>query len=398
MLFGAKKVTVSTDEAKVDELLSRGVEKIVGGDLLREKLLKGEQLRVKLGIDPTSPDIHLGRATQLLKLRDFQDLGHHIVFIVGDATGVIGDTSDKDSERPMLSRKEVEKNAEAYFDQAGKILDMSRVEKVYNSKWLDALTFSEIGRQANAFSVADFISRDNIKKRLDEGKRVSLREVLYPLMQGYDSVVVKSDVEIGGTDQWFNLLAGRVLQEEYGQDPQFVMTSPLIAGLDGRKMSSSWGNTIILNAEPSDMYGKVMSLNDELVKDYFEVCTRVPMSEVREIVYGNPKEAKMRLAFEIVKLIYSDSDAESAQNNFEETFSKGNVPKDIKVVKASGRTLVEILLEENIIASKKEMRRLVDEGAITNITTGKKIDNIDTVMEELSEIKIGKKRFIKIEV
>jgi tyrosyl-tRNA synthetase len=275
---------------------------------------------------------------------------------------------------------------------------MSKVEKVYNSTWLDKLTFAEIGRQANAFSVADFISRDNIKKRLDDGKRVSLREMLYPLMQGYDSVVVQADVEIGGTDQWFNLLAGRVLQEEYGQAPQHIMTNALIMGLDGRKMSSSWGNTIILSTSPNDMYGKVMSLNDELVESYFKVCTRVPQNEIEQIISGDPKEAKMRLAFEIVKLVYSESDATNAQNSFEQTFSKGNVPEDIQTVKANGKTLADILLESKLITSKKELRRLIDEGAVTNLTAESKIESIDAVIEETSEIKIGKKRFIKIEV
>jgi len=398
MLFSPKKVTVDTNRDKINELLTRGVDKVVGADELKKKLLSGKRLRVKLGIDPTSPHIHLGRATQLLKLKDFQDLGHTIVFIVGDATGVIGDTSDKDSERPMLTEGEVKENAKKYFDQAKSILDISRVEKHYNSKWLNKLTFSEIGKQANAFSVADFISRENIKKRLDSGKRVSLRETLYPLMQGYDSVVVNADVEIGGTDQWFNLLAGRTLQEVYEQEPQHTITNTLIRGLDGRKMSSSWGNTIILEGTPYDMYGKVMSLKDNLMEEYFVSCTRIPMSEVKEVLGGDPKSAKAKLAFEIVKMFHSEEDAKKAEFSFESTFIKGGIPDDTLNVSGRDKTLADILIEAKIVSSKNELRRLTEEGAITNMTSGKKISDINQTFEKSADIKIGKRRFVKINI
>lgn len=399
MFFGRSKPTIDTNEAKIKEALSRGVDRIVDEDKLKEKMKAGKQLRVKLGIDPTSPDIHLGRATQLLKLRDFQELGHKIILIVGDATGVIGDTSDKESERPMLSRAEVSKNAEKYFEQAGKVLDLGNVEKVYNSKWLDALTFAEIGKQANAFSIADFIARENIKKRLDEGKRVSLRETLYPLMQGYDSVEVRADVEIGGTDQWFNLLAGRTLQELYGQEPQSVITNTLISGLDGRKMSSSWGNTIVLTAEPNDMYGKVMSLNDELMKEYFVTCTRVPIPEIGKIISGDPKHAKMRLAREIVTFYYGKEKADSAEQNFENTFKKGGVSSDAEeVIAASGTPLSEVLLEANVVDSKNELRRLVAGGAVTNMDTGKKVGDMHEPISSDTTLKVGKRRFVKVRI
>ncbi len=399
MLFQGKKVTIDTDSQKIEEILSRGVSQVVDEERLREKLHSGRQLRIKLGVDPTSPHIHLGRATQLLKLRDFQKLGHHIIFIVGDATGVIGDTSDKESERPMLSKEEVDRNAKKYFAQAEAILDMHTVEKVYNSKWLDKLTFAEIGKQANAFSVADFIARENIKKRLNEGKRVSLRETLYPLMQGYDSVVVRADVEIGGTDQWFNLLAGRALQEVYGQEPQSVMTNMLISGLDGRKMSSSWGNTIVLDTAPNDMYGQVMSLNDDLVKEYFVTCTRVSLGEIDTIMSKDPKDAKMRLAYEVVKLLHNETDAKNAQDAFENTFTKGGVPEDILRVEAvKTKPLVEILIETKLIDSKNELRRLIKESAVTNMTTGEKVTDMDQTFSSATQIKIGKRRFISIDV
>ena len=320
---------VSTDEKKIEELLTRGVSEVLVVDSLRKKLQSGRQLRIKLGIDPTSPNLHIGRAVPLLKLRDFQELGHKIIFLVGDFTAVIGDTSDKDSERPMLAREVIEANKQTYFEQAGKILDLSKVETVYNSQWLEKLTYREIGEHADVFSVADFIARENIAKRLAAGKRVSLREVLYPLMQGYDSVAIKADVELGGTDQKFNVLAGRPLQEKYGQPPQDIILNPLIDGLDGTKMSSSRGNYISLTAAPSDMYGKVMSMGDAQIGTYFELCTRVPMEEVESIRKGladnslHPKEAKMRLAREIVSLYHSKDDAQRAEDDWQKTKRDG---------------------------------------------------------------------------
>ncbi|MHB1330690.1 MAG: tyrosine--tRNA ligase [Minisyncoccota bacterium] len=366
------------------ELLSRGVSEIIDKEGLEKKLKSGEKLRVKLGIDPTSPNLHIGRAIPLLKLADFQKLGHQVVFIVGDFTAVIGDTSDKDAERPMLSREEIENNKKTYFDQVGKIIDLTKAELRHNSEWLESLNYREIGEQANAFSVSDFVSRDNIKKRLDEGKRVSLREMLYPIMQGYDSVAIEADVELGGTDQRFNLLAGRTLQEKYKQEPQALVMNPLINGLDGRKMSSSWGNTISLNASPKDMYGKVMSMRDEDVFLYFELCTRIPMSEVEEIMKTHPKEAKMRLAKEIVSMYHSKVEAQKAQDEFDSTFSKGKIPEDILSVKAGKDTpLVEVLIEHRLVTSKTEFNRLDKAGAIEE--------------KENGVYRIGKHRFIKIE-
>ena len=394
---------MSDKNEKIEELLTRGVDKVVGEDELRERLVSGKELRIKLGIDPTSPHIHLGRATQLLKLRDFQELGHKIVFIIGDATGVIGDTSDKESERPMLSSEEIKSNAAKYFEQAALILDMERAEKHHNSEWLNKLNFSEIGSAANAFSVADFISRDNIKKRLDEGKRVSLRETLYPLMQGYDSVAIKADVEIGGSDQWFNLLAGRTLQEAYGEKPQHVLTSKLIHGLDGRKMSSSWGNTINLEDEPSDMFGKVMSLKDELMEEYFVTCTRVPLKEVESILKGDPLSAKKKLAESIVELFYGEDKAKKANENFAKTYSDGEMPDntlEIDVaseVKISDVPFSKILIENKVVESKNEFYRLIKSGAIMNMTTGEKITDPNYLVPKMEsqEYRIGKKRFIR---
>lgn len=399
-MFGRNlKPLIVTDSARVDDILSRGVEEVIHEGDLRKEMLSGKQLRIKLGIDPTSPDIHLGRATLLLKLRDFQELGHQVVFIVGDATGVIGDTSDKESERPMLSGDEVKKNAESYFTQAGKLLDMKKVERHYNSEWLNKLTYTEIGEQADQFSVADFIARDNIRRRLDGGKRVSLREVLYPLMQGYDSVEIKADVELGGTDQRFNLLAGRTLQEHYGQRAQNIIMTGLLEGLDGRKMSSSWGNVIKLTDTADDMYGKVMSLKDDLMEQYFVRVTRLPLEEIEGLKQGHPRDMKMRLAREVVTLCHSEALAGEAEKNFVTTFQKGETPEDIKEVKVpTGTLLVDTLLLNDLVSSKTEFRRLVGGGAVTIVETGVRVTDTEAVIEEDLTIKVGKRRFIHIKV
>ncbi|HEY5383208.1 MAG TPA: tyrosine--tRNA ligase [Candidatus Paceibacterota bacterium] len=386
---------VLTDPQAIDELLTRGVAEVIVKEKLREKLLSGKRLRIKLGIDPTSPDLHIGRAVPLLKLRDFQKLGHQIVFIVGDFTAVIGDTSDKESERPMLSQETIEENKKTYFEQAGKILDLSQVEMRYNSEWLKPLNYRQIGEHADLFSVADFISRDNIARRLEAGKRVSLRELLYPLMQGYDSVAIKADVELGGMDQKFNVLAGRPMQEHFGQQPQDVVLNPLIEGLDGTKMSSSKGNGITLTAPPSDMYGKIMSMADEQLPTYFEVCTRVPMQEITEILKGHPKEAKMRLAREIVAMYHSKEAAEEAEADWQNTFSEGGAPSDtLEVAIANGQKYIDVLSEQ-LGESKSELRRLAEAGAISEVE-GSKINDINTVIEKSVTLRIGKHRFLKI--
>jgi tyrosyl-tRNA synthetase len=393
-----KREAVSTDTAKIQELLTRGVSEIIHEENLRKKLESGKQLRIKLGIDPTSPNIHIGRSIPILKLRDFQELGHKIVFIVGDFTSVIGDTSDKDSERPMLSRDVVDENKKNYFKQVAKILDIDKVEFRYNSEWLEPLTYREIGEHADLFSVADFIARENIKRRLDEGKRVSLREVLYPLMQGYDSVAVKADVEIGGNDQRFNLLAGRTLQPKFGQEAQDILMNPLINGTDGRKMSSSWGNTINLLAEPADMYGKVMSMADSEILTYFTICTRVPLQEVRSVEASlkegaNPRDLKMHLAREIVTLYHSKADAAEAEAAFVGTFQKGVIPEDVIEIRLP---YTEALIANRIVASKSELRRLIQQGGVRRAETDEKLTEIPEEISAPMTLKIGKRRFVRL--
>jgi tyrosyl-tRNA synthetase len=389
---------VSFDDQRIRELLTRGVEEVIHAESLEKRLRSGKQLRIKLGIDPTSPHIHLGRSVPLLKLRDFQALGHKIVFIVGDFTGVIGDTSDKESERPMLSEKEVEENKKTYFAQVAKILDIDEVEFRYNAEWLGPLTYKEITQHADAFSVADFTARDNIRRRLDAGKRVSLREVLYPVMQGYDSVAVRADVEIGGTDQRFNLLAGRTLQERFGQEPQDIITNPLINGTDGRKMSSSWGNTITLTMEPSDMYGKVMRMADSELTTYFTICTRVPLEEIEEMNRAlengtNPRDIKMKLAHEIVRMYHGEEAAGKAESAFIETFQKGQVPDEVPEIAAP---YVENLIRHGIIPSKAELRRLLEAGGVRDAGTESKLTEFPEAVSGPVILKIGKRRFVKL--
>jgi len=390
---------------KTKELLERGVEEIIGKDELIKKLESGETLRVKLGIDPTSPDIHLGRGVQLLKLRDFQELGHQVVFLIGNFTAEIGDTSDKESERPMLTTEDVENNLKTYLEQAAKIIDLEKTEIVYNKEWLSKLGYQEIGKQADAFSLNEFISRDNIKKRLDAGKRVSLRELLYPLMQGYDSVVVKADVELGGTDQRFNILAGRDLQKLYGQDPQSILLAPIIEGLDGRKMSSSYGNGVFFFDTPQDMFGKIMSLHDDFIIKYFQYFTRVDQETIKkfdnQLVAGeNPKNIKIELAKEIVRMYHTSQDAEDAQKSWEATFSQAGFPEDAEVVEIdSGTELSAILIDNGFTKSKTEFRRFLENKSLKHFVN----DDFEVIEEDLKvtenmKVKVGKKRFVVISV
>jgi len=384
---------------RIQELLSRGVEEIINRDNLENKLKTGKKLRVKLGIDPTSPNIHLGRSIPLLKLKDFQELGHKVILVIGDFTGLIGDTSDKDSERPMLSEETVKKNLKTYINQASKIIDIDLAEIHYNSEWLAGLGYMDIGRQADVFSLNEFISRENISRRLNRGKRVSLRELLYPLMQGYDSVKVRADVEVGGTDQRFNLLTGRDVQRLYGQEPQDILTNPLIEGLDGRKMSSSFGNTINLFDTFNDMFGKIMSLKDDLIIKYFTLLTRVEMKTIDEYKSqlssgANPRDIKMKLAFEIVRMYHSEKDADIARNYFVKTFTHKEVPSDIPQFKPVSYNIISILVESRLVSSKSEARRVINHGGVK--IDGEVIKEINYVVPSGSVLKKGKIKFLKI--
>ena len=405
---------IITDSKKIDEVLIRGVDEIIDKSHLKKKLMSGKKLRVKLGIDPTGPRLHIGRSIPLLKLRDFQELGHQIVFIIGDFTGLVGDTSDKTSERPMLDTKTVEKNMAGYVDQIKPILDVSKIEVRHNSEWLSKLKFIEIAEMANLFSVHEFIARENIKLRMDAGKRVVLREVLYPLMQGYDSVAVKADVELGGTDQRFNLLAGRAIQPLYKQEPQDIIMNPLVDGLDGKKMSTSQGNIVAMQDDPAEQYGKIMSVRDELILPYFEYLTRVPMKEIadhrRQLLSGhNPRDIKMVLAHTIVEMYHGKSLAKKAELSFITQFQKGEIPKDIPEVaipkslarksKSKGpiaEDIPSLLLDLKLVSSKSEARRLIEQNAV-HIDGALITDwQADVCLYDGMIIQVGKRKIVKI--
>ncbi len=386
-------------DTSLEELLTRGVEEIIDYSNLEKKLKSGKKLRVKLGIDPTSSNIHLGRSIPLLKLRDFQKLGHQIIFVVGDFTALIGDTSDKESERPMLSEEAVKNNLKNYIKQVAKIIDIEKTEIIYNSKALKKLGYLEIGQQADAFSLNEFISRENISKRLKAGKRVSLRELLYPLMQGYDSVMIKADVEIGGSDQRFNILAGRDLQRLYSQEPQDIITNPLIEGLDGRKMSSSFGNSVNLFDPPREMFGKIMSLKDEFIIKYFVLLTRVDMKLIKgyekELKAGaNPRDHKLKLAHEIVRFYHSEKKADSEKEYFIKTFSKKETPNDIKKISPDDYSLISILVNNSLVVSNSEAKRVIEQGGVK--INGLVVKDVKQIVLPGSIIQKGKINFLEI--
>ncbi|MAE68773.1 tyrosine--tRNA ligase [bacterium] len=378
----------------MSELLTRGVANLIPKDLAEKKVKTEKKMRVYWGIDPTGGRIHLGHSIPMRKLQQFADEGHHAILLIGSFTAMIGDPSDRESERNALTREEVEKNFKTYKEQAAKVIDFDKVEVVYNHEWLEKITFEEILQLASNFTVQQMSERAMFKERMNKGNPVSVHEFLYPLMVGYDSVIQDVDCELGGTDQEFNMLAGRTLQKALGKREKFVLTTPLIEGTDGRKMSKSYDNCVYLDDEPSDMFGKMMSINDNLMETYFECCTDIPMDEVKKILKGDPREAKVHLAKEIVRMYHSEKDADAAESNFTKVFSEGGVPDDMPEVKAKkGSTVIDVLVEQGLIASKSEARRLVEQGGIKKDDTA--IDSIDTKVEE-GIYKVGKRKFLKI--
>ncbi|MFA5228321.1 MAG: tyrosine--tRNA ligase [Candidatus Paceibacterota bacterium] len=397
---------IITDENKIEDILTRGTEDIIEKESLKKRLLSGKQLNIKLGIDPTGPKIHLGRATILMKLRDFQDLGHNITLIIGNFTALIGDASDKDAMRKVLTEKEIKENLKDYLNQIGKILDIKKVQVRYNKDWFGKMKVEEIIKLAMNFTAQQMIQRRNFKERWDKESPIGLHELMYPLLQGYDSVVIKSDVEIGGFDQLFNLKAGRILQRAFNEEPQDVMTLRMIYGLDGRKMSTSWGNVINILDDPIDMFGKLMTLKDELIVDYFESCTRIPMIQIEEIRKSlknkevNPKEIKKQLAKEIVTIFHSSKEAQRAQEEFEQVFEDKKLPTEIEEVEIENgeHNTQELLVKLSLAKSKSEAKRLIDQGGvkiiINNTTEIIKVDTIKT--EKGMIIQVGKRNFKKI--
>ncbi len=390
------------EQDKIEELLTRGTQDIFVQEHLKKALSSGRKLRIKLGIDPTGPAIHLGRAVVLRKLKEFQDLGHQVVLIIGDFTARIGDPSDKLEKRPMLTQEQIQKNLKGYLEQVGKIIDLSKTEVRYNSQWLEPLSIPELGQLMECFTVQQMVKRRNFKKRIDKGEDVFMVEFLYPAFQGYDSVAVRADVEIGGFDQLFNLKAGRTVQKKYGQEPQDIMTVTMLEGTDGRKMSSSWGNVISILDGESEMFKKVMEVNDNLITKYFTLCTGVSINEIAkteaDLKSGiNPRDVKMKLAHEIVKIYHGEKNADKAEQNFINTFQKGEIPQEIEEVKArNGEALGDVLVKNKILSSKSEWRRLVEGKGVHDLEANKTIDDPNFKISENTALKIGKKKFVKI--
>ncbi len=385
----SRKSEVITDDARVNELLTRGVENVVPRELATKKLRSGERLRVYWGIDPTGTQIHLGHTLSLRKLKAFSDLGHEVILVIGSFTAMIGDPTGRDAQRAPLTKEQVEENFQDYKRQAQKVLDFSKIEIRKNGDWLSPLNFSEIIKLASNFTVQQMLKRDMFQRRIEEDKPISLHEFLYPLMVGYDSVVLDVDCELGGSDQEFNMLAGRHLQQVMGKRDKFVLTTKLLEGTDGRKMSKSFNNCVYLDDAPSDMYGKLMSVKDELLPVYFESATDLSMEECAEILKGHPKEAKMRLAREIITMYHSKAAAEKAEADWTNTFSEGGVPEDVQTVSAGKlRDIVEGV-------SMSELRRLVEQGAVSSVVSGNKIESIEAEIKN-DTIRIGKHRFLKV--
>ncbi len=393
------------------ELLKRGTVEIITEEALLEKLEQGRPLRVKLGLDPTAPDLHLGNAIVLHKLRQFQDLGHEAILVIGDFTGLIGDPSGKSETRPALTPEEVERNAETYRAQYSLILDPERTRVVFNSQWLRPMTFYDVIRLASRATVHRLLERDDFAKRFREHQPIRLHELLYPLCQAYDSVAIEADVELGGTDQKFNNLMGRELQRELGQEPQVVVLTPLLPGLDGvQKMSKSLGNAIGITEPPAAMYGKVMSIPDDLMIPYFEYCTLVPLEEVRALAAAlaegraHPRDVKKRLAREITARYHGEEAARDAEEEFERVFGSHELPREIPEVTISRARLkdgqragvVSLLVEAGLVRSASEARRLITQGGVS--LDGARVHDAyaDVHVHDGLLIRVGRRRFARV--
>ncbi|MFW6065284.1 MAG: tyrosine--tRNA ligase, partial [Planctomycetota bacterium] len=390
------------------EALCRGCEGLYTRDELEQRLKaaaeQDRQLRIKIGMDPTAPDIHLGHTVSLRKLRLFQDLGHRAVLIIGDYTARIGDPSGANKTRPMLSPQQIEDNARTYFDQAGLLLDTSpeKLEVRYNSEWLSKLTFAEVLQLAAQTTVARMMERDTFETRYKAGEPIGLHEFLYPLMQGYDSVCIHADVELGGTDQTFNNLVGRTLQAASDQQPQIVMVFPLLAGLDGvEKMSKSKGNYVGITEKPTDMFGKLMSIPDNLMDNYFTLLTDLPRERIDELLDGgrtHPREAKAALARTIVATYHGQEQAKAAEAEFQRVFSNRETPSEMPEVRLSDGSInaVELVMSAGFAKSTSEARRLIKQGAVS--IDGEKLADINAAVSPKTDqvLKVGKRRFGRI--
>ena len=388
--------------------IRRGAEEILVEAELIERLESGKSLRVKVGFDPTAPDLHLGHTVLINKMRQFQDLGHEIIFLIGDFTGMIGDPSGKNATRPALSREEIDQNALTYKEQVFKILDPDKTIVDFNSRWGNELGAEGMIRLASRYTVARMLERDDFSTRYRDSQPIAVHEFLYPLMQGYDSVALKADVELGGTDQKFNLLVGRELQKQYGLEPQIVLTVPLLEGLDGiQKMSKSLGNSVGITESPVEMYGKLMSISDELMWRYFELLSFRPLTDIKglqeDVTAGaNPRDVKYQLAHEIVERFHSASDAAKAHQSFVNQFQRGETPEDIVEVDIDNQgkdmPVANVIKSAGLAESTSEVYRLMAQGAVR--IDGERVDDPKlTIKTGVSALfRVGKRRFARIRV
>jgi tyrosyl-tRNA synthetase len=389
------------------ELIGRGSSEIIDMEELKKKLSRGTPLRIKAGFDPTAPDLHLGHTVLIHKLRHFQELGHQVVFLIGDFTGLIGDPSGRSETRPPLTREQVLVNAETYKKQIFKILDPEKTEIAFNSEWMNAFSSVDFIKLCSRYTVARMLERDDFHNRYTGNKPIAIHEFLYPLVQGYDSVALRADVELGGTDQKFNLLMGRTLQNQYGQEPQCILTMPILEGLDGvQKMSKSLGNYVGIEDPPSDMFGKLMSISDDLMWRYFELLSAKSLTEIAvlktDVEQGalHPKKAKEQLAGEIVARYHGQTAADEALAGFNAVFAGGGIPDDMpegEVSEGEASRPLSFLADFNLAASRGEVKRLIKQGALT--LNGEKCSDPDTPLPPGEYVaKLGKKRFFKLTV
>ncbi|TYB95739.1 MAG: tyrosine--tRNA ligase [Kosmotoga sp.] len=385
--------------------LSKNIVTLISKEELLEKLKLNRPLRIKLGVDPSRPDLHLGHAVVLRKLREFQDLGHKVILIIGDFTARIGDPSGRSKTRPMLSKEETKTNAQTYTSQAYKILDREKTELRFNSEWLDPLSFEDVLKLSGKYTVARMLERNDFSKRYNNNEPISVSEFLYPLAQAYDSVMVKSDVEIGGEDQLFNFIVARKIQEEYGQKPQCIMTLPLIEGTDGHlKMSKSYDNYIAFEDTPDDKYGKIMSIPDNLVTKYMRLLTDIPEETIKEYEEKikkralNPRDIKMKLAYEIAKFFHGEELAKKAQDNFISVFRRKNIPEEMPVIelKSDIMNIIDLMVNNTNVKSRSEAKRLVIQKGVKY--NNKTISDINTELNiaDGDILRIGKRRFFKV--
>lgn len=378
------------------DLLTRGVAKVIPADLAEKKLSGGKKLRVYWGIDPTGSRIHLGHSISMRKLQAFADAGHKAILLIGSFTAMIGDPTGKESMRQPLTRKGVEENFKTYKKQAEKVIDFSKVEVCYNHEWLEKLGFEDLAKISSNFTYQQMSQRAMFKERIANDQPIAMHEFMYPLLVGYDSLHLDVDCEIGGTDQEFNMLVGRTLQKNMGKREKFVLTTPLIEGTDGRKMSKSYENCVYLDDKPNDMFGALMSINDDLMPVYFECCTDIEESEIKSILKGAPRDAKVRLAKEIVTMYHSAKEADKAEEEFTKVFTEKGTPDDMPEAEAAkGDDLIKFLVKTKTVLSTSEARRLVEQGGIK--LNDKAITSTDSVVQE-GVVRVGKRKFLRITI